>query len=375
VKIALVHDYLKEYGGAERVLRVLCDMYPRAKIYTAFSIRGSTAEKNFRDREIVESRWGMLIKYGRLYSPLRFLIPLIWSSLDLSDYDLVITSCSSYFARGFKVSKKTKVIAYCHTPPKFLYGYQTSIDWQRYWLVRVYAAVVNHFLRRFDYFASRRVDFWIANSKNVKERIFKHYRRDATIVYPPVEVRRIIKASEGVRKENFFFIAARLIGGKGIEEAVNVCDNLGIPLKIAGETAGWAANLVEKLGEHAGTHTEMLGRVDDDSLYQLYARAKGFFALEKEVDFGMTPVEAMSAGTPVIALHGGGFMESVMDGFSGIFVDQTDEDSLRKAILQFNKVKWSRKEIQKSVLRFDRKAFEKRIRMIVKKVCALETYA
>src|SRR3989344_2854706 len=127
MRVALVHDYIKEFGGAERVLRVLADMYPKAPIYTAFKVVGSSCEKEFRDRKVIESGLAWLIKWGKLYSPLRFLMPWIWGSIDLSAYDLVITSCSSYFARGFKVSDETKVVAYCHTPPKFLYGFQTSV--------------------------------------------------------------------------------------------------------------------------------------------------------------------------------------------------------------------------------------------------------
>ena len=154
MKVAIVHDFIKEFGGAERVLRVLADMYPEAPIYTAFRVRGSACDKEFVDRKIVESRWAWLIRRWRLYSPLRFLLPWIWESIDLSDYDLVITSCSGYIARGFRVGDKTKVVAYCHTPPRFLYGYETSIDLQKYWPVKIYAYVVNHFLRRFDFEAA-----------------------------------------------------------------------------------------------------------------------------------------------------------------------------------------------------------------------------
>jgi len=149
MKVALVHDYLNEFGGAERVLRVLADMYPEAPIYTAFVKRNSLAGKAFADRKIIESKLAWVLKIGKLSSPLRFLAPHIWSSLDLSEFDLVITSASWYITRGFKVSPKTKVICYCHTPPRYLYGYETSINLQKYWIVRVYAVIVNHFLRIF----------------------------------------------------------------------------------------------------------------------------------------------------------------------------------------------------------------------------------
>src|SRR5687767_4837336 len=262
MKIALVHDYMKEFGGAERVLRVLADMYPMATIYTAFKVGGSSCDREFQDRKIVESGLSWLIKPWKLYSPLRFLIPWIWGSIDLSSYDLVITSCSSYFARGFKVSNKTKVVAYCHTPPKFLYGYQTSINWQKYFLVRVYALVVNHFLRLFDFKSAQRVDLWMVNSENVKQRVLKFYRKDSIVVYPPIEVEKLKKVVND-RKEDYFFIASRLVGGKGIEEAAEAAVKLGFKLKIAGEVGGWAqvAGRLEKYRDSG--EVELLGRVSD----------------------------------------------------------------------------------------------------------------
>ena len=173
MKIALVHDYIKEYGGAERVLRVLADLYPKAPIYTAFSVKGSTAKKEFGDRKIIESWLAPILKIGKLYSPLRFLTPLIWRSFDLSSYDLVITSCSWYITRGFRVGPKTKVIAYCHTPPRWLYGYTTSVNFQKYRLVRWYADIVGHFLRLYDFKQAQKVDYFIANSEETKKRIQK----------------------------------------------------------------------------------------------------------------------------------------------------------------------------------------------------------
>ena len=140
MKTAIVHDYIKEFGGAERVLKTLIEIYPDAPVYTAFRVKGSTADvelKEVGDRKIIESWLSPLLKIGKLYSPLRFLIPVIWRSFDLSKYDLVITSCSWYVTRGFKVDPNTKVVAYCHTPPRWLYGYETSVGFTRYWPVKI----------------------------------------------------------------------------------------------------------------------------------------------------------------------------------------------------------------------------------------------
>lgn len=360
MKIALVHDYIKEFGGAERVLRVLADMFPEAPIYTAFRVEGSICDKEFADRKIIESNWAWLIKHGKLYSPLRFLLPWIWGSIDLSDYDLVITSCSGYIARGFKVSPDTRVVAYCHTPPKFLYGFQTSIDWQKYWPVRVYAVIVNHFLRQFDYRSAQRVDKWIVNSKNVAQRILKFYRKDSVVVYPPIEVELLLAAGNRAVKEDYFFIASRLVGGKGLEEAAEAAVKLGFELKIAGEAAGYA-RVKEQLDKY-GKGVTLLGRVPDRKLYELYAKARGFLALEKDVDLGMTPIEAMAAGTPVIALNSGGFRETVIDGKTGILIEDTNEKTIEKAMRRFNQIKWKKEGLQKQAKKFSREVFEKRMR-------------
>jgi glycosyltransferase involved in cell wall biosynthesis len=362
MKIALVHDYIKEFGGAERVLKVLSEMYPNAPIYTAFRIKGSSCDKEFAGKKIFESKWSWLIKHGNLYSPLRFLAPLIWKSIDLSNYDLVITSCSSYFARGFKVSPKTKVMAYCHTPPRFLYGYETSINLQKYWPVRVYATVVNHFLRIYDFASSRRVDKWIVNSQNVKRRVWKFYRKEAEVIYPPVEVEKLHQASEGIKKDNYFLIVSRLVGAKGLVEAARAANHLGFKLKIVGEAVGFS-QVKKDLDKIEGV--ELLGRVSDKDLSNLYAKAKGFIALAKDEDFGITVVEAMASGTPVIAYNGGGFKETVKDKETGILIENTDEETLEKAMKVFNGMKWDRNKLVKQAGKFSRSLFENKIRKAV----------
>jgi len=363
MKIALVHDYIKEFGGAERVLRVLADMYPTAPIYTAFRVKGSSCDKEFLDRKIIESKWAWLIKRGNLYSPLRFLIPLVWRSIDLSDYDLVITSCSSYFARGFKKSDRTTVVAYCHTPPRFLYGYETSINLMKYRIVRMYAVVVNHFLRIFDSWSSEMVDRWLVNSENVRRRVWKYYRRDAEVIYPPVEVEKFIKGSKGVKREDYFLIVSRLVGAKGLIEAALAAEKLGFKLKIVGEAVGFS-QIENKLKEIKGV--QLMGRLSDEELKTLYSKAKGFIALAKDEDFGMTVVEAQASGTPVIAYNGGGFKETVVDGVTGILINGVDEISIEKAMARFNEIEWSRSRLITHAKQFSKENFVKGIVRVVK---------
>lgn len=382
MKVALVHDYLREFGGAERVLKVLSEIYPQAPIYTAFRVRGSTADREFLGKKIKESFLAPILKIDNFYSPLRFLAPLIWKSFDLSKYDLVITSCSWYITRGFstkggsasgrKVGPKTKVVAYCHTPPRWLYGYETSVGLTKYWPVKVYAAIVGHFMRIYDWNSAQKVDHWIANSKNVAERIKKFYRRESTVIYPPVDVESIKNQVSSINKKgNYFLIVSRLVGAKGLEEAAEAFKNSKYKLKIAGEAHGFSA-VEKRLKRLSGGNVELVGRVSDEELYGLYAKAKGFIALARDEDFGITVVEAQAAGTPVIAFNGGGFKESVIDPSAGsgqaptgVLINDTDEKTIAEAINKLEKIKWDKEKLQANARRFAKDRFIKEIKEFV----------
>lgn len=366
MKVALVHDYLKEFGGAERVLKTLSEIYPNAPIYTAFYVKNSFAGKEFKGKKINQSFLAPILKLGKLYSPLRFLAPVIWKSLNLSEYDLVITSSSWYITRGFKVALKTKVICYCHTPPRWLYGYETSVGFQKYWPVKIYALLVGHLMRIYDFKSAQTVDYWLANSKNVQARIKKFYRQKAKVIYPPIYVEKIIKQTNKLKKENYFLIVSRLVGAKGLKEAVKAAKTVGFRLKIIGEAHGFS-DTEKRLKELSGSNIELLGRINDEELYQLYGKAKGFIALARQEDFGMTPVEAMAAGTPVIAFNGGGFKETVVDGVTGILINDTDERTIGKAIKRFNKISWSKSKLHQQARKFSKERFTREIKEFVKK--------
>jgi len=366
MKVALVHDYIKEFGGAERVLKTLTQIYPKAPIYTAFYVKNSTAGKEFKNKKIKQSFLAPLLKFGKLYSPLRFLIPVIWQTMDLSKYDLVITSSSWYVTRGFKVNPKTKVVCYCHTPPRWLYGYETSVGFTKYFLVKIYSAIVSYFIRMYDFKTAQKIKYWIANSKNVKQRIEKFYRKNATVIYPPVEVEKIIKKTNNLKKEDYFLIASRLVGTKGIEEAAKAVKDSKYKLKIVGESHGFS-DVEKELKKISKDNIELLGRVDDDTLYKLYARAKGFIALAKDEDFGMTVVESMAAGTPVIAFNGGGFKESVIDGKTGILINDLKAKTIKNAMEKIIKANWDKNVLQNQAKKFSKKNFIRKIKNYVKR--------
>ncbi|MBM3209186.1 glycosyltransferase family 4 protein [Candidatus Shapirobacteria bacterium] len=369
MKIALVHDYLREYGGAERVLETLHEIWPEAPIYTAFRIENSAAGQAFADANVIESPFAPFIKHKNLYSPLRFLAPLIWKSFDFSKFDLVITSASWYISRGFRVNPKTKVICYCHTPPRYLYGYPTSIEWQRYWPVRVYATIVNHFLRMYDFQSAQEVTAFIANSKNVQERIRKFYRRDSTVIYPPVEVEKIIEATKGLSPENYFLIASRIVGAKGIEQAAEVAKKAKVRIKVIGEPSGlkWFGG---KLANLKNEYVEFLGRVSDRELYQYYGKCKAFLALATNEDFGMTLVEAMAAGRPVIAFRGGGYRETIVEEKTGLFFNKPTVESLMRVFREFGEVgeKIKPEDCREQARKFSKERFKKEMIEFVRSI-------
>ncbi|MBI5465553.1 glycosyltransferase [Candidatus Gottesmanbacteria bacterium] len=384
MKVALVHDYLKEYGGAERVLEALAEIYPRAPIYTAFYVKDSAAGKAFADREIITSWANSFLPWHNLYSPLRFLTPLIWESFDLSDYDLVISSTSWYITKSVITKPETLHLCYCHTPPRWLYGYQTAKEWQRFLPVRIYGEVLAHFLRQYDYLAAQRVDYFIANSENTRQRIKKFYRRDSTVIYPPIseefsfhrpssaksEKQKNSESSDlsdlsNIRyqptsadsaglSENYYLVVSRLAAPKNIHLAIEACNKLKEELWIVG--SGPEEKYLKSI---AGPTIKFLGQVSDRELWEIYSDCKALLATATDEDFGITPVEAMSAGRPVIAYRGGGYLESVVEGKTGLFFDESKVDSLSRAISHYNNIYYHSEKRTKKMSEDCRKQAEK----------------
>ncbi|MCH7952225.1 glycosyltransferase [Patescibacteria group bacterium] len=389
MKIALVHDYLSEFGGAERVLLALSELWPEAPIYTAFYSKGSSAWKRFKDRDIRVSWFHFLPFCSRLASPLRFLAPFVWGSFNFSSYDVVISSANWYITKGLKKGSsltspsttgseqaRTIEICYCHTPPRYLYGYPTAVEWRRYWPVRVYGELVGHFLRMYDFSAAQRVDWFVANSKNVAARIQKFYRRDSTVIYPPVDisVQRLASSVQG--KRDYYLVVSRIVGGKGLELAIKACNRLRRPLKVVGKPAGWGS-AGRRLRQLAGNTIEFLDEVPDEELAELYAGAKAFLATAEDEDFGMTPVEAMAAGTPVVAFRGGGYVESVIDPSTssgqatGVFFDELTIESLVSAIKRLERISISPQACRRQAKKFSKARFHKEMKAFVEQ-CVYE---
>ena len=346
MRVALVHDYLKEFGGAERVLLALSEIWPKAPIYTAFYQKNSPAWERLKGKTIIAS-WAQKIPFfsSRLYSSLRFLAPKIWSSFDFSQYDLVISSSSWYITKGFNE------ICYCHTPPRWLYGYQTSMNWQKYWPVKIYGTIIGHFMRLYDFRQAQKVKHFIANSEEVKRRIWKFYRRESTVIYPPVDI-SVSQQHRVTVPQDYYLIVSRLVGGKGIELGIAAARKYGFKLKIVGSGS---------LKIEPQKNVEVLGQVSDKELVKLYSQAKAFLALSRDEDFGITPVEAMACGCPVIAFNGGGYKETVIDGRTGILFDDYSVEGLWRAIKKFETIKIKPSDCLAQAKKFSKERFKREI--------------
>jgi glycosyltransferase involved in cell wall biosynthesis len=371
MRVAIVHDYIKEYGGAERVLEALTEIFPNAPIYTAFYDKKGTAYEHFKDKEIIPS-WAHSVPFfaSRLHSPLRFLAPFIWESFDLSRYDVIISSASWYITKGFRkrFAKSHFIeICYCHTPPRWLYGYATSVNFQKYALVRAYGAIVGHFMRLYDFKAAQKVDYFIANSQEVAGRIKKFYRRDSTVIYPPVNLPESKVESPKSKVGDYYLMVSRITGAKGLEMAIKAAKKAGFKLKIAGSASGYySLNKNTLLRQGFGGQVEFLGQVTDAELAELYKGAKAFLALAKDEDFGITPVESMLAGTPVIAFNGGGYKETVLDKKTGLLFNDYSVEGLVKAITEFKSLKIDPKDCIIQAQKFGKERFKQEILDFVK---------
>lgn len=379
MKVALVHDYIKEYGGAERVLEALHEIYPDAPVFTAVYLPeflGPHRER-FNNWNIKTSLAQVLPFKDKLISPLRIIAPILFKSFDFSNFDVVIVSATGAYTSNnlkFKISnlkfKKPVQICYCHTPPRYLYGYATARKWKNNWIFRILGELANHFLRLIDFKSAQNVDFFIANSRNVAERIKKFYKKDSKVIYPPVEIgiRNKNHSSKFIVPNSYFLAGGRIARPKHIDLIIEACIEINAPLKIFGRGfAGYDSELRIKNSESRikKSRIEFLGEVSDGKKLELMKNAKAFIIAAEDEDFGITPVEAMSMGTPVIAFKSGGVLESVVEGKTGLFFNELTVKSLRKAIKQFEKTKFNSDNIIKHAQKFSKENFKEKISTFV----------
>jgi glycosyltransferase involved in cell wall biosynthesis len=366
MKVALVHDYIKEFGGAERVLETLHEIYPDADVYTSVYLPkflGPHIER-FDKWKIYTSFFQYFPLKEKLISLARFIAPLMFYQFDLTKYDLVITSTTGTYTSPnyLRVGDNTLHICYCHTPPRYLYGYAVANDWTDNWFRRtllVLGQIPMHFLRILDFKFAQRPDYFISNSNEVASRINKFYRRDAVTIYPPVELEHVVK---DVIKQDFLLAGGRLSRAKRIDLAIEACKKLNLNLKVFGKGFG---NIKDELSKIASKNIEFVGEVTDSEKMKLFAQSKGYILPADNEDFGIVAVESMASGTPVIAYNSGGLKESVIDGKTGIFFDELDVKSVVNAIKRFNKMKFKPEDCINQAKKFSKERFKKEMLQFV----------
>jgi glycosyltransferase involved in cell wall biosynthesis len=327
MRIALVHEYLNQFGGAERVLQVLCAMYPQAPIYTLFYDSEATGGV-FEGRDIRTSFLQKVPFISKNHTLFPLFMPLAVEQFDFSGYDVVL-SISSSFSKGIITKPGTRHICYCLTPPRFLWDSSQKFveEFDYPGIIKVFIPPLITYLRLWDREASFRADEFMSISGFVKERIKKYYSRDSEIIYPPVNIDKFY-ISDNV--QDYFFMAGRLVSYKRFDLAIKVFNKLGWPLKIAG--TGPELNRLRKI---ANNNIEFLGLISDGELARLYSQSKAFIFPQEE-DFGITPLEAMASGRPVIAYRGGGAVETIEEGKTGIFFNEQTEEALFDALKYFD---------------------------------------
>ena len=333
MKVAIVHDYIKEYGGAERVLEELHALFPDAPVFTTVFLPQFLGPhiQQFASWDIRPSWLQRIPGKAKLISPFRLIAPFVFHQMDFSDYDVVIVSSTGAYMPNM-IQKGTAVhICYCHTPPRYLYGYATARNWKKNKIVRFFGEAANHVLRKIDLKSSKNVDYFIANSHEVATRIKRFYQKDATVIYPPVSF-PAQKNRISTHDRSYFLTGGRLAQPKHNDLAILACNKLHLPLKVFGKPfAGYGA-ILEKI---AGDTISFAGEVTDDEKWNLMAHAKAFIFPSEDEDFGIVPVEAMMCGTPVIAYRSGGVQESVIEGKTGLFFDALTSQSLEKTLQKF----------------------------------------
>jgi len=358
VKVAIVHDWLTGMRGGEKVLEVLCELFPQAKLFTLVHNKG-TLSKCIEEMDISTSFIQKLPGKTRHYRQYLPLFPIAIEQFCMDDFDLVISS-SHCVAKGVLVRPDTCHICYCYTPMRYI--------WDQYFVYfgngrltgikKIIIPYIAHKLRIWDVISSGRVDYFVGISRHVVKRINSIYKRDAELIPPPVDVSRFHLAK---KESDCFLVVSALVPYKRIELAVNAFNSLGYPLLIVG--TGPEEKNLKKI---AKPNIRFLGHSSDDELVELYASCKAFI-FPGEEDFGITVVEAQASGLPVIAYGKGGALETVTEGTSGLFFYEPTVPSLIEAIKKFDTMFFDPAIIRKLSLLYDRRVFKSNVEDFIMK--------
>lgn len=350
MQVALIHDWLNQIGGAEDVLETIVQMFPEAPLYTSLYWRKGMPE-HWREWPIQTSfidKLPFAHKKQQLYFPL---YPFAFEQFDFRGYDVVLSNKSG-FCHGIITDPETVHICYCLTPTRYVWRYHQYAEQEQLGrLTRLGLAPFLTFLRQWDRLAADRVDHFIAISEVVRRRINKVYRREATIIYPPVETSRFVPVSQ---PDEYYFFVGRLVPYRRLDVLIEAFNKLGRPLVIAG-----SGRDRERLENLAQDNITFLGYVPDEELPRWLANCRAF-VWPGEEDFGIAPVQAMAAGRPVLAYAAGGALDTVVPGTGALFYEQTAV-AIMEAVEQFDHTAVSPDFIRAHAEQFDTAVFKQKL--------------
>lgn len=356
MRLALVHDWLNQRGGAEDVLEVLVETFPGAPVYTSIYWREGMPQA-YRSWDIRTTWMDRLPGIYRHHQPYLPFYPLAFSGLDLSGYDVVLSNKSG-FCHGVWTGRAIH-ICYCLTPTRFVWTFEEYAAREGLSApVRRALKPLIALLRQWDWRAAQRVTRFIAISHEVQARIRRFYGRDSVIIYPPVDTARFRPAPS---HDDYYLIVSRLVPYRRIDLAVQAFNLLGLPLVIAGDGRDRP-----RLEAMAGPTITFLGRVPDSDLPDLFARCRAYILPGVE-DFGIAPVQAQAAGRPVIAFGAGGALDTVIPGRTGTFFYEPTPEALAEAVRSFDPESVDPQECIRNAARFDRRVFQEQIRAVVER--------
>jgi glycosyltransferase involved in cell wall biosynthesis len=353
-RVALIHDFLLDVRGAERVFAALCELYPRADLFTAVYDEQGT-EGWFSHRDVNTSFLQRLRPTARTFRPLLPLYPYAMEAMDLSGYDVVVSS-SSAWAHGVLVDPEAVHVCYCHNPFRYAWNAREQTLRTHAPLTRAALGIILKRWRMWDFIAAQRVDRYVANSETTRRRIGRYFDRDATVLHPPVETARFTPVSA---PGEAYVVLSELMPHKRIDVAVQAFNRLGLPLIVVGNGPD-----ARRLRRMAGPSVTFTGRVSDAEAAGLLARARALVVPATE-EFGIAAVEAQAAGRPVIALREGGARETVADGVTGTFFDTPDPDALAAAVRRFDPLAVDPADCVRNARRFDVEHFRHGMRGVV----------
>lgn len=348
LRVALVHDEFIQDGGAEKVFLAIAELFPQAPIYTALATT-DWLEK-LGEREVQTSFMQKLPLKRQLYRAYFPLHPLAIESFDFSDYDLVI-SHTTRFAFGVITKPETTHISYVHNPGRMFWEASDYFG-KGSWLKFLLSPVLSYF-RLWSYTAAQRVDYFIANSKNIAAKVKRYFGRDPTVVYPFVDLERFSLTNDSrLTTNNYYLVVTRLARWKRVDLAIKAAKQLGVKLKIVGE--GPDQRRLKRLG---GSGVEFIGRVSTPELADLYQKCITLIMTQEE-DFGITALEAQAAGRPVVAYKAGGALETVIAGKTGEFFEHQSPESLVEALKRFRPERYDLKDCQDNAALFSKEKFQ-----------------